>query len=204
MWRVQTQNDHQAFAVLVERWEEPIFNLCARMTGDPHQAEDLMQDAFMRLYQKRRTYRPVAKFSTYLWRLAINVCYDDLRRRSRRAEAVLDDTPFESGESHLQPTAPDASPGTLAAEKEESECVRCALLELGAIYRGVIILRHYEDLKCKEIAEVLDIPVGTVYSRLAEGYERLTRILEPKLQVREMPTAEPTVLSQPKQQPSIL
>src|SRR5213594_597338 len=86
MWRVKMEDDHRAFAQLVERWEEPIRRLCARMTGDTHRGEDLKQEAFTRLYQKRQSYEPIGRFSTYLWRIALNVCHDELRRVNRRKE----------------------------------------------------------------------------------------------------------------------
>lgn len=204
MWRVQTQNDHQAFAVLVERWEEPIFNLCVRMTGDSHSSEDLSQETFTRLYQKRRTYRPTAKFSTYLWRIAMNLCYDELRRRNRRSETLLVENADETDIPLTESIAPDFSPGIQVAEKEENACVRNALLKLSETYRSVVVLRHYEDLKCREIAEVLNIPEGTVYSRLAEGYDRLARILEPELKFPESAGNESSIYSQFKHSPSIL
>src|SRR5438045_622060 len=90
MWRVQTQNDEHAFARLVRRWEGPIQRLCARMTGDLHRAEELAQEAFARVFAKRKDYRPSGRFSTWLWRIAVNLCYDELRRRKRRDESSLD------------------------------------------------------------------------------------------------------------------
>src|SRR5207249_11803486 len=90
MWRVQTQEDHHAFAQLVERWEEPIRRLCARMTGDTHRAEDLKQETFARVFEKRKSFQPNARFSTWLWRIALNLCYDELRRINRRSESPLD------------------------------------------------------------------------------------------------------------------
>src|SRR6266581_9525036 len=86
MWRVQTQDDHRAFVQLLARWEEPIGRLCARMTGDPHRGEDLKQETFARVFEKRKDYEPTGRFSTYLWRIALNLCYDELRRRERRRE----------------------------------------------------------------------------------------------------------------------
>src|SRR6185503_9547966 len=92
MWRVKMSDDPQAFAALVERWQKPIHSLCARMTGDVHRAQDLAQDAFGRLFARRKDYEPVGRFSTFLWRIALNLCYDELRRIKRRSELPLDAT----------------------------------------------------------------------------------------------------------------
>jgi len=177
MWRVQTRDDHGAFARIVERWEEPIHRLCARMIGDPHRGEDLKQEAFARLFEKRGDYRPGAKLSTWLWRIALNLCYDELRRRQRRGEASLDGESVGELKEYL---ADEPTPDTHLVTREEGELVRRALLRLPEIYRSVLVLRHYEGLKLREIAEVLEIPDGTVNSRLAEGLAQLTRLLEPQ------------------------
>ena len=85
MWRVRMQADHRAFALLVDRWRERIRALCARMTGNLHTAEDLAQETFARIYDKRADYDPSRRFATWLWRIALNQCYDELRRAQRRA-----------------------------------------------------------------------------------------------------------------------
>ena len=180
MWRVQTQDDHRAFALLVERWEQPIRRLCARITGDPHRAEDLKQETFVRLFEKRANYRPITRFSTYLWRIALNLCYDELRRRHRRGEASLEDGQGETLAALDESVSDDRTPSARLVEQEEGEFVRQALLALPEIYRTVLVLRHYENLKLREIAEVLEIPEGTVNSRMAEALSQLTRLLEPR------------------------
>src|SRR5688572_9826876 len=192
MLRVQATDDHRAFAQLVDRWEEPIRRLCTRMLGDEHKGEDLKQETFTRLFAKRKDYQPTARFSTFLWRIALNACYDELRRVKRRSESVLDE---EDGETlallegdGLETGDPHSETATL----EEAELVRRALLKLPEIYRSVLVLRHYEGLKLNKIAEILEIPLGTVNSRMAEGLARLTRLLEPtfretQLIKRDMP-----------------
>lgn len=90
MWRVQTQDDERAFAQLVHRWEGPIQRLCTRMTGDLQHGEDLAQETFARVFAKRKDYQANGKFGTWLWRIALNLCYDELRRRQRREETRLD------------------------------------------------------------------------------------------------------------------
>jgi len=178
MWRVQTQDDHRAFAMLVDRWREKIRQLCIRMTGDPHNGEDLAQEVFARVFEKRREFNPTKRFSTWLWRIALNRCCDEMRRPASRATTEsLDD---ESGTVVLDIIAAEANtPRDALAAQEEAEFVRQALMRLPEHYRTVLVLRHYENLKLREIAEVLEVPEGTVNSRMAEAMALLTRLLEP-------------------------
>jgi RNA polymerase sigma-70 factor (ECF subfamily) len=181
MVRVKTTGDPRAFATLLRRWEDKIFRLCTRMTGDSHRGEDLKQETFARLFAKRESYEPTGKFSTYLWRIALNICHDELRRLKRRQEIFPTRDP-ESGEDMLSDfTASEPTPDLRAAQAEEGEIVRQALLRLPEIYRTVLVLRHYHRLKLTVIAETLEIPLGTVNSRMAEGLARLSRLLEPQL-----------------------
>jgi len=178
MWRVKTQDDHYEFSRLVKRWQEPIQRLCARMTGDPHRAEDLRQETFLRLFERRKQYHVTGRFSTYLWRIALNLCYDELRRQERRRGFERD------AEPGADCVADGMGPDARAAQQEEGELVRQALGRLPEIYRTVLVLRHYEDMKLSKIAEILEIPEGTVNSRLAEALARLSRMVEPKLAPR--------------------
>jgi RNA polymerase sigma-70 factor (ECF subfamily) len=177
MWRVKTQDDAQAFARLVTRWEEPIRRLCARMTGDLHRAEDLTQTAFARVFAGRADWQPSGKFSTYVWRIALNLCHDELRKNKRRGECSLEALEDEGGRA-TDFFADDPRPDEQADARERGELVRRAMQELPAHYRAVVILRHYEQLKFHEIAEVLGIPEGTVKSRMAESLARLSGSLK--------------------------
>lgn len=178
MWRVKLQDDPQAFARLVARWEKPIQRLCVRMTGDAHRAEDLTQTAFTRVFLRRADWEPAGKFSTFLWRVAVNLCHDELRRWQRRGESSLDALE-EAADAEATGFAADVpSPDALADARERGEMVRQALAELPAHYREVVVLRHYEGLKFREIGEVLGIPEGTAKSRMAEALEQLNRRLK--------------------------
>jgi RNA polymerase sigma-70 factor (ECF subfamily) len=182
MWRVQAVEDYEAFARLVERWEGPIRELCRRMLGDVHRGEDLKQEAFVRAFEKRKEYQPTGKFSTWLWRIALNLCYDELRRINRRSESSLE---VVTDANDVPPACIDgATPDQRMVEHEEAEMVRAALMRLPEMYRAVVVLRHYENLKLREIAEVLQIPKGTVVTRLADAYARMTRMLEPRINER--------------------
>jgi len=182
MWRVHTEDDHHAFAKLVERWEKPIFRLCARMTGDVHRGEDLKQEAFSRVFAKRKEYQPSSKFSTWLWRIALNLCYDELRKRRRREKHVVAESRFAGapeGGDDLESKEP--TPYLRLVQQEEGELVRKALLRLDENLRTVLVLRFCEGLKFREIAELLETPESTITSRVAVGLAQLTRILEPNL-----------------------
>jgi len=177
MWRVRTDDDPQAFAQLVERWQRPIQNLCTRMTGDPHRGEDLAQETFARLFARRKNYEPTGKFSTFLWRMALNICYDELRKLNRRRESSLDGHEEDAAPFDLEADAP--SPDSRLVENERAEAVRDALVQLTEPYRVVVVLRHYEGLKFREIGDLLGIPEGTVKSRMSEALTQLSRLLNP-------------------------
>lgn len=191
MWRVKLEGDPQAFAALMERWQLPIQRLCVRMTGDLHRAEDLAQEVFVRLFARRSQYETTGRFSTFLWRIALNLCYDELRRIKRRREESLglrEDCETPDGDVRV--------PDDAAGENERAEIVRQALLQLSEPYRVVVVLRHYEGLKFREIAELLDIPEGTVKSRMAEALSQLHNLLTPTL--HEGDELCPTIKLKPK------
>lgn len=181
MRRVQQADDEEAFAQLVRRWLGPIQRLCERMTGDAHHAEDLAQDAFVRVFARRKEYEASGKFSTWLWRIALNLCYDELRRRQRREKTILDNEGGEPVAALDDLMSSDAPPDKSLLDRERAGLVQRALDELPEIYRAVLVLRHYEDLKFREIAEVLGVPEGTVKSRMAEAMALFGRLVKPQL-----------------------
>lgn len=180
MLRVQKENDPRAFALLVRRWQGRVQQLCARLTGNVHRGEDLTQEVFMRVFAHRNDYRGEASFATYLRRIALNACYDEQRRLRRRSESSLNrNGPENASGAALQ--MPTLSPEMTATKRERAELVRKALFRLPESYRQVVILRHYEGLRFREIAEMLDVPQGTVHSRMAEALTRLGHFLKPVL-----------------------
>jgi|ERR1043166_9419 RNA polymerase sigma-70 factor (ECF subfamily) len=197
MERARSEADLHAFGLLVQRWRKRIYNLCLRMTGSTHTADDLTQELFVRIFDRRRGFDPSQKFSTWLWRVALNLCYDEIRRTQRRRECPLEDQTVDGDCVRLE-VIDGSDPQVRAQEQEEAELVRRALLQLPEIYRTVLVLRHYENLKLREIADVLQIPQGTVNSRMAEGLAQLTRLLEPRFATRPVPasTTRPAYRSQ--------
>ena len=176
MLQVQVNTDHLAFTQLVKRWEVPIKRLCSKVTGDVHLAEDLCQEAFTRVFVRREHYRPGAKFSTWLWRIALNLCYSNLRQARRRVKYWLEETSltFNAGLSCENELSPDRH----LLVQEEVELVRQALLSLPERLRIILVLRHCQAMKLREIARTLEIPETTAASRCAVALVRITRILE--------------------------
>ncbi len=157
------RGDQLAFAELVRRYQQSLVNFFRRV-GVLNDAEDLAQETFLRVYRYRRRYKPVAPFRAFLFRLADQVHIDYLRRQSRRPAAV-----------GLE-TEPSGAPWVGADEGLEE--VERALRRLSAPLRSVVVLRVFNELSYTEIAEALDIPVGTVKSRLFSGLRELRGYFE--------------------------
>ena len=177
---MQSGEDDQAFTHLVRRWREPILRLCSRMMGDEQRGEDLTQETFARVFARRMDFRPEAKFSTWLWRIALNLCYDEIRKRRRRGELASFESPAEEPEEDGERASEEKSPDLMAAAHEENNLAKEALLQLAEEHRSVLVLRYCEGLKLREVADILEIPQTTVSSRIAVALEQITRILEPQ------------------------
>lgn len=181
MWRVQMHDDSEAFAQLLGRWEGPIKRLCTRMLGDVHRAEDLTQEAFAKVYSKRKDYQHGGKFSTFLWRVATNLCLDEIRRIKRRREFSLLPQSEDGSEAWEKVPSGESSPDNTLVAEEQAALVRRMVNQLPEHYRAVVVLRHYENLKFREIAEVLEVPIGTVKSRMSEALTLLNQLLKKNL-----------------------
>lgn len=164
------QADPDAFAQLYHRHKEGLLNFCYRLLRNWEDAGDVFQEAFRYLHVHAASYQPTARFTTYLFHIARNMCIDVLRRRKRWNLQQLD----------TQVDVPDdPSPPAQPLEQGEMEQkIRKAMEELPEAYREVVHLRVVEDLAYEEIAQVLECPVGTVKSRLHSGLGLLRQILK--------------------------
>lgn len=154
---------------LVDRYQKRLFNLALRMTGDVLDAEDVTQTVFLNAFLKLSTYDPRFKFFSWIYRMTVNESLNVLKRRKPSVT-------LEGGaEIPVAESAPDRS-----AEAEDR--VRKALLGLGPNDRAVVVLKHFLLFSYQEIADVLEIPVQTVKSRLYEARERLRLILHEQIE----------------------
>ena len=171
MLQLQT-GDLRSFDTLVKRWEKPLLNYCYRMVNDIALAEDLRQEVFLRIYRSAKKYRPTAQFSTWMYRIATNLCLDTLAKQQRRKEtpiAAYLESESEGFDEKL--VDPSDTPDAAVVKKETESRVRSALVRLPEDQRVVVIMRHYNGMKFREIAEILEYPISTVKSRMAAGMD---------------------------------
>jgi RNA polymerase sigma-70 factor (ECF subfamily) len=170
------EGDQQAFAELLRRHERSVYNLAYRMIGRVEDARDATQDSFLSCYRHLGSFRGEAAFSTWLHRIAINACYDLLRRRK----------PVTSLEDELIEPAPAEDHAEAVAIGAD---VQRALLAVPEEFRAVLVMHEVQDLPVEEIAEALQIPVGTVKSRLHRGRAALGRALASHLEPKGHPAS---------------
>ena len=174
----QAQNgDRNAFSDLVRLHAQGVLNVIYRMCGDAQLAEDAAQETFIRAWQNLSSYRPQTSLRNWLYRIAVNVGTDMLRKEKRIFPNAIEDL-------HLT----DSGPGleSLVSQQERTALVQKAILSLPDASRAVLVLREYEGLSYQEISSTLDIPVGTVMSRLSYARNLLKSKLEPQLALLEV------------------
>lgn len=163
--RSYRQGDGEAFAALLERYEDPVYNITYRMVGDREEARDLAQEAFVRAYERIDSFDPSLPFSAWIYRIATNAAIDHLRRR--KGGQVSIDTAFDDGQPSALDraaarAAPDAGlPESVTISNEVSRVVRGAVLLLPENYRAVVVLHHLEELSYSEVGRVMGIPKNT-------------------------------------------
>ena len=172
--------DLAAFELLVEKYKERAYRLAARVLGDPEEALDVAQEAFVRVYQSLPRFKGQSAFYTWLFRIVTNLALDRHRQRAARQRAFgTEEVPPEEWERTAADETPDPAEATASAEKRGK--IARALNALPEHHRTIIILSDIEGLSYREIANVLRCPVGTVMSRLHNARKRLRAILGPML-----------------------
>ena len=163
------QGDQGAFEELVRLYEKRVLALTQRMCGNPEDAAEAAQEAFLAAWQGLKNFRGDSSFSTWLYRLSANACVDQLRREGRRQAAVsLDD-----GELNLDVPSPIPSPQEEAERRELREQIEAGLQALPPSLRAALVLREIQQLRYDEIARALELDVGTVKSRISRGRKKL-------------------------------
>lgn len=173
--------DMTAFDSLMLRYQDRVFGFCYRLLGNYEDALELAQEVFLTCFRKLHMFAGRSKFSTWLYRLAVNHCKNfwQHRRRSASAHSVsLDQNVMEPGLPPLQIPAPQLNPREQIAREEILELIQQRLQLLTPEHRQVLVLRYAEELSYEEIAEILGCPVGTVKSRINRAREELQQLLK--------------------------
>jgi RNA polymerase sigma factor (sigma-70 family) len=172
------KGDHEAFNELVLIYQDAVYNLAYRILGEPNSADDVTQNTFITAFRSLAGFRN-GSFRSWLFRIATNSCYDDLRKRGRHPSLSIDFAD-EMEERSFWPYAsskPENSPEQIYLRHELEQTIQQAMNALKPEQRMVVILVDLQDMDYQETAQALRIPVGTVKSRLARGRERLQQIL---------------------------
>jgi RNA polymerase sigma-70 factor (ECF subfamily) len=191
MLRVK-QGDMAAFTELVEKYKQPVMNLVYRTVRDATEAEDLAQNVFVQVFKSAPRYKSTAKFSTWLFTIARNLCLNEIRRRSRHPAESLD-TPHPEQEDqplHQFEDKKSVSPPEKLLQGELTRKIEEALDDLPENQRSAILLCRQEDLSYEEIAEVLGCSVSATKSLIHRGRETLKDRLKPYLQSGEWEEAK--------------
>ena len=163
--------DSSAFDELVGRWDRKIQGAIYRILGPGEDVRDLSQEAFLKAYRGLRTFKKEARFSSWLYQIALNLCRDRLRRRRGRTHVSLDE--LDEGSTLLAPNAVED-----IENRDLGRRVALAMAELPEEQREVIVLKEYQGLTFVEISDALDVPVSTVKTRLYRGLGLLRQRLE--------------------------
>lgn len=165
----------QAYEDIVEFYKDRVFQLCYRMLGDRHEAEDVAQEAFLRAYTNLHTFQLNRKFSTWLYRIATNLCIDRLRKKKPDYYLDAEVAGTEGLDMYSQIPSDTKLPEDELERLEIKERIQMEIQRLPEKYRSVIVLKYIDELSLKEISEILNLPVGTVKTRIHRGRDALRK-----------------------------
>jgi RNA polymerase sigma-70 factor (ECF subfamily) len=176
--RKALEGDQKAYAALVERYRGALYHIVIKMVRRPEEAEDLVQDAFIKAFGALASYRFEYRFSTWLYKIAANCAIDFLRKR--RIDAMSLDRPVATADGEIQVELADwtYNPEETLYKHRQRVSIAAAIEALPEKYREVIVMRHSQDLPYYEIAQRLGVPVGTVKARIFRARELLKKQLK--------------------------
>lgn len=172
------KRDERAFEELVRRYQRPIVNYIARMVGNYDLALDLSQDVFVKAFVALRTYNENFKFGSWIFKIASNTVIDHLRKGGPIVSSL--DKPIDTEEDEIQidPVSNSMIADEQLEQSETREILSRLIARLPEAYREMIVLRHINELSYEEMAEITDLPLGTVKNRTFRAREMLRRMIE--------------------------
>ena len=170
--------DKQAFSEIVELYKHRVFQVCYRMLGNRQEAEDISQEAFMRAYIHLDRFQMNRKFSTWIYRIATNLCIDRIRKKKPDYYLDAEISGSDGLTMYSQVAASTPLPEDEAEKNEIQNRIYKEIRNLSEKYRAVIVLKYMEELSLQEISEILELPLGTVKTRIHRGREALRKQLK--------------------------
>ena len=171
------KGDQNAFAEIVELYQDKLYRVCFRMLGNKHEAEDIAQEAFVRAFINIHTFDTNRKFSTWLYRIGTNLCIDRIRKKKPDYYLDAEVSGTEGLNMYSQIAVSEELPEEEVMKMEMQDRVQYEISRLPDKYRAVIVLKYMEDLPLQEISEILEMPLGTVKTRIHRGREALRKQL---------------------------
>jgi RNA polymerase sigma-70 factor, ECF subfamily len=177
----------EAYELLITRYQQPVYNLVYRLMADPADASDVVQEVFLKIFRNIGAFKGQSSLKTWIYRIACNEAYNHRRWFSRhKKQEVGLETDNDDAQS-LQDVLPD--PGRSAFEiaygRQTQEMIEAALAELNPVFRTAVVLRDIEELSYEEIADVLQVSLGTIKSRILRGREALRKALSLRLSAEQ-------------------
>lgn len=168
----------EAFNLLVERYQDRLHNFLYRYTHNHQDCEDLVQETFFRVFRSRHSYERIAKFSTWMYTIAINLAKSLYKKKKRMTTVTIHKDPDDSEDRPMKLEDNGILPDDSLHEKMCMDELEKALMELTEDFREVVVLRDIQQLTYEEIADIADLPMGTVKSRINRGRAHLQELLE--------------------------
>ncbi|MFD2114518.1 RNA polymerase sigma factor SigW [Paenibacillus yanchengensis] len=179
--RLTLKGDQRAFAELVSLYQDKLFHMSYRMLGNRQEAEDVVQDTFLRVYKNLHRFDISLKFSTWIYRIATNVCIDRLRRRRPTYSLDAESSDYEGLDGYSMMPSDETTPESELILTDTQRIIREAIQSLPPKYKTIMALRYMNELSLQEISEIVEMPVTTIKTRVHRGREMLRKKLEHRL-----------------------
>jgi len=175
--------DDAAYEALLERFQEPVYQLVCRLINDPGEAGDVVQDVFLKVFRGVGSFRGQSSLKTWIYRIAVNEAHNRRRWFSRHRKPEVDLGGEEEGPDRLERLSDRGkTPYDWTLNNEMRTAIEEALEGINPVFRSAVVLRDLEELSYEEIADILDVSIGTVKSRILRGREALRRALIERLE----------------------
>lgn len=171
-------NDQSAYTQLLEKYRRQVLSLVWRMVNNKEEAQDLAQEAFIRAFRSLESFDTTRSFPAWLFRITTNLCVDHYRKRKLKTVSLVQEAGHDHEERTIELESPEAGPAEEFEDRQSAEWLDRMVRSLPAPYRIVILLRHQSDMAYEEIAEALNLPLGTVKARIHRAHKMLKEKIE--------------------------